>query len=91
MALKKAKVFIFLLTTLTLTGMAGFFQGCVQPPPSASSKPGGLVPGDKAYDFSLMDSTGHLVKQADLKPGWYLVLILYRAPGAAPVRDNWRD
>ncbi len=25
-----------------------------------------------------MDSTGHLVKQADLKPGWYLVLILYR-------------
>ena len=42
------------------------------------TKPGGLQLGDKAYDFSLLDSTGHTVKLADLQPGWYLVVILYR-------------
>lgn len=63
---------------LALTAMASFFAGCVQPPQPVTTKPGGLGLGDKAYDFSLMDSTGHLVKQSDLKPGWYLVLILYR-------------
>lgn len=56
----------------------GFFQGCGQQQAPVVTKPGGLAPGDKAYDFSLMDSTGHLVKQSDLKPGWYLVLVLYR-------------
>ena len=41
-------------------------------------KPGGLQPGDKAYDFSLLDSNGKFVKMSDVQPGWYLVLILYR-------------
>lgn len=53
-------------------------MGCVQPSEPQVTKPGGLGLGDKAYNFSLMDSTGHLVKMSDLKPGWYLVLILYR-------------
>lgn len=41
-------------------------------------KPGGLQPGDKAYDFSLSDSNGRIIKMSDMKPGWSLVLILYR-------------
>jgi thioredoxin-dependent peroxiredoxin len=76
-AQKKLRISAFLLITLSLALTAGLFEGCVQPP-SQVTKPGGLGLGDKAYDFSLMDSTGHLVKQSDVKPGWYLVLILYR-------------
>ncbi len=54
------------------------FQGCGPQEPPVPLKPGGLQVGDKAYDFSLVSSTGQLVKMSDLKPGWYLVLILYR-------------
>ncbi|HJT22984.1 MAG TPA: peroxiredoxin family protein [bacterium] len=67
-----------LSVTIGLAILAGFFQGCVKPSVPQATKPGGLGLGDKAYDFSLMDSSGHPVKMSDLKPGWYLVLILYR-------------
>ena len=56
----------------------GLLSGCGSQEPPVPQKPGGLQPGDKAYDFSLVSSTGQLVKMSDLKPGWYLVLILYR-------------
>lgn len=76
MILRGPKAFAFLLTTFLLAGGALDFQGCTPAPPPI--RPGGLQVGDKAYDFSLMDSTGHPVKMADMQPGWYLVLILYR-------------
>ncbi len=41
-------------------------------------KPGGLDVGDKAYDFKLMDSSGHWVRLSDVQEGWYLVLVLFR-------------
>ena len=69
----------FLFIALILTGMGiGWLSGCGSQEPPVPLKPGGLQVGDKAYDFSLMSSTGQLVKMSDLKPGWYLVLILYR-------------
>ncbi|SRR5579871_1971561 len=78
MLLRKNKILTSLLMVLAVAGTTGFFPGCGKSQPPAVTKPGGLVAGDKAYDFALMDSSGHLVKQSDLKPGWYLVLILYR-------------
>lgn len=72
--LQKKKIFAVLFSFWALTVLAG----CVQSSEPVVTKPGGLGLGDKAYDFSLMDSTSHLVKMSDLKPGWYLVLILYR-------------
>src|SRR5579872_5523480 len=53
-------------------------SGCGQSPSPADYKPGGLALGDKAYDFSLMDERGRMMKLSDVQPGWYLVLILYR-------------
>lgn len=54
--------------------MAGLISGCGSN--IAPIKP--LELGDKAYDFSLQDSNGKIVKMSDVQPGWYLVLILYR-------------
>ncbi len=69
----------FILTGVILAGMGlGWLSGCGSQEPPLPLKPGGLQVGDKAYDFSLMSSTGQLVRMSDLKPGWYLVLILYR-------------
>lgn len=47
-------------------------------PPAPASKPGGLMPGDMAADFSLMDSNGKLTHLSSAPPDTYLVLILYR-------------
>src|SRR5580693_1138795 len=77
--MKVFRSFGFLPILLILAGMAlGLLPGCGSQEPPVPQKPGGLQPGDRAYDFSLMSSTGQLVKMSDLKPGWYLVLVLYR-------------
>ncbi len=52
-------------------------SGCGSPNP-APPKPGGLQVGDKATDFSLLDSDGHTVTLSNVKEGWYLVLFFYR-------------
>jgi peroxiredoxin len=67
---------MFLL--LLILGIAGWLGGCGKNVPPPSAKPGGLQVGDKAEDFSLMDSTGRVMKSADVQEGWYIVLILYR-------------
>ncbi len=72
-----------------LVGAALDFAGCAPTPPPI--KPGGLQVGDKAYDFSLMDSNGHVVKMGDLKPGWYLVLILYRGSWCSACQGQLSD
>jgi|HubBroStandDraft_1064217.scaffolds.fasta_scaffold168913_2 peroxiredoxin len=69
--------FLSIILILAVMGL-GLLSGCGSQEPPVPQKPGGLQPGDKAYDFSLVSSTGQLVKMSDLKPGWYLVLILYR-------------
>ncbi len=65
---------LFLLLALGLA----FFSGCDSNEDRLILKPGGLQTGDMAYDFSLMSSTGQLVKMSQVSPGWYLVLVLYR-------------
>lgn len=67
----------FLLLSALGAALSGL-QGCGSEPPPVPVKPGGLQVGDRAPDFALMDSTGHLVKSSDIQPGWYLVVILYR-------------
>lgn len=52
--------------------------GCGQPTDPSLNKPGGLVVGDKAADFALVDNNGHVMKLSDVQEGWSLVLILYR-------------
>ena len=74
----KIQTILLVLMIPAVAGLTGSFQGCAKPQAPAVTKPGGLGLGDQAYDFSLMDSSGHLVKMSDVKPGWYLVLILYR-------------
>jgi peroxiredoxin Q/BCP len=54
------------------------FAGCGPSTQQIPLKPGGLVVGDKALDFALTDSQGQIMKLSDMKPGWYLVLVLYR-------------
>ena len=73
----KKKFRVFLLMVVMGISLIGV-DGCVGNSKNASMKPGGLALGDKAFDFSLMDSTGRLMKQSDLQQGWYLVIILYR-------------
>ena len=58
--------------------LAGLISGCGSSEPPVPLKPGGLQVGDKAYDFSLLDSNNKIIKMSDVQPGWYLVLILYR-------------
>jgi peroxiredoxin len=65
--------FGFLFLIVLLPG----FLGCGNKSESGY-KPGGLVAGDKAADFALMDSNGHVMRLSDVQAGWYLVLILYR-------------
>lgn len=74
--IKFRKISFLLAASLLIS--SSLFSGCGNPADSAPAKPGGLQPGDKAYDFSLLDSTGHPVKLSDLQPGWCLVIILYR-------------
>jgi peroxiredoxin len=74
MKIKKISVFFTALVFIAFS----LLSGCGDNSAPVPNKPGGLQPGDKAYDFSLLDSTGHPVKLADLQPGWCLVLILYR-------------
>lgn len=62
----------FLLIALALAG------GCGSKDEPVPQKPGGLQPGDPAYNFSLSDSNGQIIKLSDMKPGWCLVMILYR-------------
>lgn len=47
-------------------------------PTVTNTKPGGLMPGDMAADFSLMDSNGKITRLASVPPDTYLVIILYR-------------
>jgi peroxiredoxin len=68
---------LFILFFLCLFGF-GVFSGCVSNENKAALKPGGLEAGDKAYDCSLMSSTGQRVNLSQTSPGWYLVLVLYR-------------
>ena len=70
------KIRLYGLAVLAWTGVV-LTGGCGNAG-SDSFKPGGLVLGEKAYDFSLMDSAGRLVKQSDLQQGWYTVIFLYR-------------
>jgi peroxiredoxin len=76
-ATRSFSLLLFITFALAGAGMVGL-AGCGPQEPPVPLKPGGLQPGDRAYDFSLMSSNGQLVKMSDLKPGWYLVLILYR-------------
>ena len=76
MSISKKKFLIPSLLTLALA--LSFISGCGQSSTPDSNKPGGLALGDKAYDFSLMDNRGQVMKLADVQEGWYLVLILYR-------------
>ena len=69
------KLFILFWVTVVFTG---WMAGCGNPPDPSTLKPGGLAVGDKAADFSVMDSTGHFMKLSDVQEGWWLVLILYR-------------
>lgn len=69
--LKRRTALFLLMTCLALTG-------CGNQEPPLPDKPGGLQSGDKAYDFSLSDSNGQIIKMSDMKPGWSMVLILYR-------------
>ncbi|HVZ81503.1 MAG TPA: peroxiredoxin family protein [bacterium] len=69
--LKRMPILLLLGTCLALAG-------CGDGEPPVPQKPGGLQAGDKAYDFSLSDSDGRIIKMSDLKPGWSMVLILYR-------------
>ena len=63
---------------MALAALSGLGGGCGNTPDPSTQKPGGLSPGDKAYDFSAMDSSGHMMKLSDLQEGWYLILVLYR-------------
>jgi peroxiredoxin len=76
MGISKRRFAVPGLLVLTLAISLG--AGCVGNPNPDSFKPGGLGLGEKAYDFSLMDSTGRLVKQSDLQQGWYTIIFLYR-------------
>ncbi len=76
MGISKRNFFIPGLLTLALT--LSLFAGCGQNSQPDSYKPGGLALGDKAYDFSLMNDQGKVMKLSDVQEGWYLVLILYR-------------
>ena len=69
---------ISLRSVLALTAALSLSSGCGSPPEPLVQKPGGLTVGDKAADFSLMDSDGHPMKLSDVQAGWYLVLVLYR-------------
>ncbi len=60
-------LFFFLLTNFACT-----------PPAPATNKPGGLMPGDMAADFSLMDSNGKMTSLTSVPPDTFLVIILYR-------------
>ncbi|HEY5038075.1 MAG TPA: redoxin domain-containing protein [bacterium] len=68
---------IFLIAS-GLLGTSFFISGCGKGADVPVERPGGLVVGDKAADFSLMDQTGHVIKLSDTREGWYLVLIFYR-------------
>ena len=70
------KIRIFKATLLFFA--LSLFSGCGEAPDPAVQKPGGLAVGDKAADFALMDSQGHVMKLSDVQAGWNLVLILYR-------------
>ncbi len=64
--------------TAILLSTALFMASGCGTPNQAPPKPGGLQPGDKAGDFSLLDSEGRTVTLANAKQGWYLVLFFYR-------------
>jgi peroxiredoxin len=66
-------------------------SGCGSEAPPVPIKPGGLQVGDPAYDFALMDSTGHLVRLSDTRPGTYLVLILYRGSWCSACLNQLTD
>src|ERR1039458_7437067 len=76
MGILKRRVLIPGLLTFALA--LSLISGCGQSPEPDAYKQGGLALGDKAYNFSLMDNTGQLMKLSDVQEGWYLVLILYR-------------
>ncbi len=65
-----------LLTACILTGLFLGPLSCA--PPSVTTKPGGLAPGDMATDFSLLDSNGQMTHLTSVPPNTYLVLLFYR-------------
>jgi len=67
----KRSLSLLMTASLVLLGACSDMKG-------SRPKPGGLVVGDKAYEFKLMDSRAEWVKLSDIKENWYLVLILYR-------------
>lgn len=66
---------LFLLALLL--GFAGL-PGCGSDETPAPTKPGGLVVGDKAAPFALLDQKGQVIKLSDVDKDWYLVLLFYR-------------
>ncbi|HEY5038782.1 MAG TPA: peroxiredoxin family protein [bacterium] len=70
-------IVLSILLLLSAYGVSAL-SGCGPGEDEPVLKPGGLQAGDKAYDFSLMSSSGQLVKQSQISPNWYLVLVLYR-------------
>ena len=76
---KSHQILSFLFFILSFFGLVlSSLSGCGSNEDKLLLKPGGLQPGDAAYDVSLMSSSGQLVKSSQLSPGWYLVLVLYR-------------
>jgi peroxiredoxin len=68
----------FLLILILFVAVLGSLSGCGSNEDKAVLKPGGLQAGDLAYNFSLMSSSGQLVKLSQMSPDWYLVLVFYR-------------
>src|ERR1035438_9707616 len=67
------------------------FAGCGPGLDRTTSKPGGLLPGNQAYDFSLLASSGKMVKLSQMNPNGYLVMVFYRGYWCGACQEQLAD
>jgi thioredoxin-dependent peroxiredoxin len=79
---------LFLICGLFL----GFFLGGCGGGQNSGLAPGQvLMPGDKAMDFSLQDSSGNFMKLSDVPANTYLILFFYRGAWCSACMNHLLD